>query len=368
MRYLGILILFVSFSSLAGGLMKNTENENSGVNPIEALKNLFNDNEVNEENIEEPQNLILVEDVENHLFEGELLTSIPDGFVSIFNFNKQDDSIIKSELQSKDTEFQSLFNDCDIKENKTYPVGFYLKKSSLNADSNHVSEENPIYSKLIIKLTDEYKLNFKIQKDVSRIKKYHSIYYKYRRTNTNKCNDRVYIESYVDLNSEIIKSTPLTLFEEYADSIFWDNDIKISHKGVDISYLHDSSSENLSDFILKNKDKEEVTFSIRCEVCIPTDYEFKINPIDLSKQIIAEKRQKEKEEKERLADLERIKKQIEEDRILEEKEKIKREKEEQQKKDEELKAKLNPYKKECKELGFKEGSKKFKNCVVELME
>ena len=34
----------------------------------------------------------------------------------------------------------------------------------------------------------------------------------------------------------------------------------------------------------------------------------------------------------------------------------------------EQKRKTNLLKKECKELGFKEGSKKFKDCVVELME
>ena len=38
------------------------------------------------------------------------------------------------------------------------------------------------------------------------------------------------------------------------------------------------------------------------------------------------------------------------------------------KENEKLKEKLNPLKTQCQELGFKEGSKKFKDCVVELME
>ena len=53
---------------------------------------------------------------------------------------------------------------------------------------------------------------------------------------------------------------------------------------------------------------------------------------------------------------------------IEEEEKIKSQIIKQQKKEDEIKAKLNPYKNQCQELGFKEGSKKFKDCVVELME
>ncbi len=49
---------------------------------------------------------------------------------------------------------------------------------------------------------------------------------------------------------------------------------------------------------------------------------------------------------------------------------IKKKKEEQQsrlKKQKNIKAKIQPFEKQCTELGFKKGTKNFKDCVVELM-
>ena len=352
---------------------EKNDNENVSFNPIEMIKNIFNsknnggdghEGNLNENLKQKPIEDLIVTSI-NHRFEGNIHSSLPDGFVAVNN-----DSEIEKQLKEKDIEFKALFTDCDKVSSMNYPTNeFYLKKSSIQIIKTN--NKKPKYSKLIIESIGD-SLLFKIQNQITISDIGYNPYYKYKKINNSNCNDRVYISSFINLNEEKIVNEETETINDSFNNFYSGSIIKIMYQNEEISGVDSFDNANLNNFIKLNNEKEKVTLDIQCDKCNPIDYQITINPKSLYTKIEKEEKEIEKEEKEKerlrlIEEKENIKK-AEANRLQEEKEKIKREKQEQQKKDEELKVKLRPYKEQCQELGFKEGSKKFKDCVVELID
>ena len=303
-------------------------------------------------------------------FDGFPTSYIGDEFLSISSLNTRydlvsymDDSIVKNELEKHDEVYKKLFYDCeygnpDIKD--LYYLNF-IKKSNIKVSFSD-KKINSINKGPKIKPDLKFNLQEKgLEILISNTNTYNTyesyIYYRYKfKKNYSDCSDRVFMDSFVNKKEiEIIKTNENTNY--ITTSRLINNDAIEITNGKDVIATIDRNGFINLDTYLKNLIEDNVTIYALCNFCKIDKYEFLLDVSEYKKfnKIYKNKLKLEKDkEKAKLIEIE--------------KERVLKEREEKQKRDNELKAKLKPYKNQCKELGFNEGSKKFKDCVVELME